>query len=291
MLSAGVLSLAAAPLATYGSSLDSSQVRAMIDAAADAGFSGMSIDTAHHDWAVADGMPSEAFFDYHRERGLSVPAAEVILDWATCDRRGIAEANTHILDVASRAGAASVIAATLAAEVPSLRDAAARLAQLCDLAAERGVAISYEFLPTTAVPNIAGAARLLDAVDRDNFGLVLDTWHWFLQPGGPDISTLRSIPPERIHILQLNDAPTDIGDDWVQATMTARLLPGEGVIDTGALLDALDAMSGSPVIISEVFSDHLRSLGVAESARRQFAAAKSVLARHQASKGALHGER
>jgi sugar phosphate isomerase/epimerase len=289
MLSAGALSLAAAPLPIYGSSLDAPQVRAMIDAAADAGFRGMSIDTAHHDWAVADGMSSEEFFDYHRQRGLSMPAAEVILDWATRDRRGIAEANTHILDIASRAGAASVIAATLEPEVPSLRDAAARLAQLCDLAADRGVAISYEFLPPTAVPNIGGAARLLETVDRDNFGLVLDTWHWFLQPGGPDMPTLRRIPPERIHILQLNDVPADIGEDWVQATMTARLLPGEGVIDTSELLGALDRMGASPVVISEVFSDHLRSLGVAESARRQFAATTSVLARHQASNGALHG--
>src|SRR5262249_33553105 len=146
-------------------------------------------------------------------------------------------------------------------EVPSLADAAARLADLCDLAAERGLAISYEFLPPTAVPDLATAARLLDAVDRDNFGLVLDTWHWFLQSGGPDPDTLRGIPPDRIHILQINDAPSDIGDDWALATMTARLLPGDGVVDTAELLAVLDEIGASPVIITEVFSDELRSLG------------------------------
>jgi sugar phosphate isomerase/epimerase len=242
MLRTDALSLAAAPLTSYGSSLDSAQVRAMIDAAADAGFSGMSIDVAHHDWAVADGMASDEFFDYHRRRGLSIPAAEVILEWATGDREAVAQANAHILDVTARAGAASVIAATLEPAVPSLRDVAGRLAGLCDLAAERGVAISYEFLPPTAVPDLATAARLLEAVDRENFGLVLDTWHWFLQSGGPDLDTLREIPPARIHILQLNDAPAAIGDDWVHATMTARLLPGDGVIDIPELLGALDAM-------------------------------------------------
>jgi len=277
MPNTGPLSLAAAPLTPYDTPLDASQVRAMIDAAADAGFAGMSIDVAHHDWAVSDGMASEEFLEYHVARGLTIPAAEVILQWASGDRAAAADANTHILDVAARAGANSVIAATLESEVPSLSDAAARLAGLCDLAADRGLAISYEFLPPTAIPDLATAARLLDAVDRDNFGLVLDTWHWFLQAGGPDPDTLRGVPPDRIHILQINDAPSDIGQDWALATMSARLLPGEGVVDIAELLGVLDEIGASPVIITEVFSDELRSLGVAESARRQFAAGRAVL--------------
>lgn len=249
----------------------------MIDAAADAGFVGMSIDVAHHDWAVSDGMASEEFFAYHRRRGLAIPAAEVILDWASGEWSAVRQSTAHIFEVAAAAGAASVITATLEAEVPSLRDAAGRLRDLSDLAAEHGLAISYEFLPPTAVPDLATAAWLLEVVDRRNFGLVLDTWHWRTQPGGPDVRTLRSIAPERIHILQINDAPADIGDDWVRATMSGRLLPGEGVIDIAELLNTLDELGASPVIITEVFSDQLRSLGVAESARRQFAAARSVL--------------
>jgi hypothetical protein len=43
-------------------------------------------------------------------------------------------------------------------------------------------------------------------------------------------------------------------------------------------------MGASPVIITEVFSDDLRSLGDAESARRQYTAGKSVVEAHQASR-------
>jgi sugar phosphate isomerase/epimerase len=249
----------------------------------------LSIWTAHHDWAVQDGMSSEEYFDYHRERGLSIPAAEVILDWATTDRRAVAEANAHILEVAAGAGASSVITVTLEPEMPPLAEAAVGLAELCDLAADRGLAISYEFLPWTAVPDLGTALRLLEVADRDNLGLVIDAWHWFHQAGERDYSLLRAVPAERIHILHLDDAPADHAGDRARGTGPVRLLPGEGAIDIFGLLDVLDEMGASPVIASEVQSAALGSLGPAENARRQHAAVSAVLAQHRARKGESSG--
>ena len=191
--------LATTPLVPHREPISGAEVRSLIDAAADAGFDGVSIWTAHHDWAVADDMTSEEYFDYHRERGLTVPSSEVLLEWADT------EENRHVLDVSARAGASYVIAATIEPRLP----AAAGLATLCDLAAERGLSISLEFLPFTGVPNFGSAIRLLEEADRENLGLVLDLWHW--QRGGPDVATLRSVPPERIDLLQLNDAPGTAG--------------------------------------------------------------------------------
>jgi sugar phosphate isomerase/epimerase len=277
-MNAQPLALAAATLVPHREPVGAQQVRALIDAAADACFDGLSIWTAHHDWAVADGMASQEFFDHHRERGLSVPAAEVVVEWATSDRRAVEEANSHILDVTALAGGSSVIAVTLEPELPPLRDAVTGLRALCDIAADRGLAVSFEFLPWTGVPDLAGAVRLLDAVDRDNLGLVLDTWHWFRQPGGPDVPTLRAIPAERIHMLQLNDAPAQPEGNPIVETVTARLLPGEGAIDIAGLLDVLSQMGAAPVIVSEVFSHALAAMGPLENARRQHAAATAVLA-------------
>lgn len=267
------LALSAPTLVAHRDPIGAAQVVALIDAAADAGFDGMSIWTAHHDWAVADGMASEAFFAHHRERGLAIPAAEVIFGWAASDRR----ANEHLLDVAARAGASSVIAVTLESAWPDRRAAVAGLAALCDLAAERGLAVSFEFLPWTAVPDLATAVRLIEAVDRDNLGLVLDAWHWLRQPGGPDLVTLRAVGPERIHVLQLNDAPARPSDDLVHEAMAARLLPGEGAVDIPALLAVLAELGAAPAVVSEVFSEALTALGPAENARRQHAAAVRAL--------------
>lgn len=275
------LFLGAPTLVPHREPLGAAEVRALVEATADAGFDGMSIWTAHHDWALADGAGAEAFFDWHRERGLTMPAAEVVLGWESADRAAVTESSAHLIDVAARAGASTVIAVTLDPEPPPPEVATAGLRALCDLAAERGLQVSFEFLPWTWVPTIAAVAQLVEAVDRDNLGLVLDAWHWFRQPGGPDLEALRQFPPERIHLLQLNDAPTQAPADLPLETSTARLLPGEGAIDLLGLIDAVAATGATPLIVTEVFSAELYDLGPAENAKRQHAAATSLLARHR----------
>lgn len=272
------LVLAACSLVGHRSALSAAQVRSLVDATADAGFAGMSIWTAHHDWAVADGASADAFFAWHHERGLTMPVSEVIFGWETPDRQAIADVAVPVLDVSARAGASTVVAVTLEPELPPLPEAARSLAMLCDLAAERGLAISIEFLPWTGMATIADAVRLIEAADRDNLGLVLDAWHWFRQPGGPDVATLRALPPERIHVLQLDDAPAQAAADLPTETSTARLLPGDGAVDLTGLLDVLEEMGATPVVVSEVFSASLAALSPLENARRQHAAATVLLA-------------
>jgi sugar phosphate isomerase/epimerase len=278
----GPLVMSAPVMQRHRDPISGAEVRAMIDATADAGFAGLSVWTAHHDWATADDMSSADYVAYHRDRGLATPAAEVLLDWADAHRTGVSEPSLAALDVAATIDARYAIATLLEAPA-SLSDAAASLAVLCDRAAERGLAVSIEFLPVAGIATIADAARMLEAVDRDNVGLVLDAWHWFRQAGGPDVDTLRSIPSERIHVLQLNDAPAKRSDDLVVETMTGRLLPGEGDVDIHGLLDVLDGMGASPLVASEVFSTALAELGAAENARRQFDAASAVLRAHRGS--------
>ena len=273
--------LAAPALVPHRDPLDAARVRALVDAAADAGFEGMSIWTAHHDWAVADGAGADDFFDWHRERGLTMPAAEVVLDWAHADPAAVAASCSHLLDVAVRAGARTVIAVTLDPEPPAMPEALAGLRALCDLAADRGLAVSFEFLPWTGVPTIAAVRDLIEAADRENLGLVLDAWHWFRQPGGPDVETLRAFPAERIHVLQLDDAPAAPAADLPIETSTARLLPGEGDVDLLGLLAAVAATGAAPLLVSEVFSLPLAELDPLENARRQHAATAAVLARHR----------
>ncbi|CAI7975931.1 Sugar phosphate isomerase/epimerase [Frankia sp. Hr75.2] len=269
--------ISAPTLLPLGHPVDAADVRTLVDAVADAGFDGAQLTSSHLAGAVADGMTPEEFFGYHRDRGLTVPTVEVLMEWVTADRQEIAEQARPLLDIAQWAGSPTVIATTLEAEVPSIAGVAERLAYLCDLAAERGLRISFEFLPWSVVPNIRAVTRLLDAVDRDNLGLVVDMWHWFRQPGGPDYDTLRDVPAERIHVLQLCDAPARPADDLRTETITARLLPGDGDADIEAVLDVLVATGADPVVATEVYSASLASLGPAEMARRAFAATETVL--------------
>lgn len=279
MLSAESVNLALAPMVPHRSSISAEHVRSLIDAAAAAGFDGAEFWINHHDCAVADGMSSDEYIEYFAQRGLKMVAAELTDKWLTSDRAVVAEENRHLLDLAERAGARSIL--LVGREFPSFEEAMSGLGHLCDLAAERGLGVSLEMVPFGGVTNIATVGRIFEAVDRDNLGMCLDVWHWHRQRGGPDYDTLRGLPPERIHILQLDDAAPEPADDPIVETMTARLLPGQGVADIPRLLDVLDEMGASPLIVSEVFSSSLAALEPAENARRQHAAIQAVLAQRQ----------
>lgn len=271
--------LCSATLAVDLFDIDAAKFRSMVDATADAGFSGAALMAVHHELVVADGMTSAEIVDYHHERGLKIPVVDALLGWTSADLAAVEEAIVPTLDIAARAGATYCNAVTLDAELPSIAEAAAGLAHACDLAAERGLSLSIEFLPWTGIPDLRSVVRLLDAADRPNAGLMLDTWHWFRQPGGPDEETLRSFEPERIHVLQINDAPAEPGPDLMTETMTQRRLPGDGDIDIAGLLAVLDDIGADPIVAPEVFSTELAGLGPAEMARRVFSATADAIAR------------
>ena len=276
---AAIVGSAATLLSGFGRT-SAAVVRDGIDAMAAAGFAGMSIWTSQHDWAVADGMTSAEFVGYHNSRGLGIPTAEVlILDWATTGLAEIERAHGCVLDVCQRVGSRYVIAVVLDPSPPPRVDSDAGLGHICDMAAARGLAVSFEFLPWSGVANIGSALQLLETVDRENLGIVLDTWHWFRQPGGPAVSALRSLPADRIHILQMSDAPAVPSGELAVETHH-RLLPGEGAIDILGLLDVLADMEARPVVVSEVFSKRLTDLGARENARLQFEATKRIMEQH-----------
>lgn len=277
------LVLAIPPLFPTLTPLIGAQVRERIDAAEAAGFSGVAVCTGHPKWGLPTDAEVEAFFA-SLDGSLPIRTSEVIdVDLlGVRDRDETATWHDRMLDLAARAGAESVNVISLAAELPPLAEAGARLGELCDRAADRGLAVNFEFLPWTGVFDVPGAVRLLEATDRDNLGLVLDTWHWFRTPAGPDLDALRLIPPGRLHLLQLSDAPTAVPDDLVVETLGGRLLPGDGDIDIAGVLRVLDETGAEPMIACEIFSDALSSLGAAENARRQFDASAPFLDRASA---------
>jgi sugar phosphate isomerase/epimerase len=279
------LHLGLAPFVPYREPLAAPLAMSLLDAAACAGFSGVSTPVALHDSMVADGCTTDDFVEYHRSRGLTIVFTEALTDWTSPGIAGAAKSNLHRLDVTAKMGAPGIVAFAMAKSMPSLRAASAELARLCDVASERGLRVSLEFLPFACISNLADALVLLDAVDRDNLGLVIDAWHWQRQPGGPDLATLRQVPPERIHVLQLNDATGAPLDDLLVETATARLLPGDGVVDLVGLIDVLAEMHANPVIMSEVFSSELAALGQAEFSRRQYDALRAFLDRHRSDSG------
>lgn len=254
------------------------QVKGIIDATADSGFGGVSLWAFHHQAAIAGGKSPEEVKAWHTDRGLSVPIVESLLAWEGGDKATIDAQCVPTLDVATLYGAKTVAGVVLAPELESEDAAAEGLGYLAKLAADRGLGVCIEWLPWTGLPTIASVWKLIENVGADNLGLVFDTWHWLRQPGGPDLETLRKIPGDRIHCVQLDDATlAGSGEDMMTESMTKRLLPGDGDVDWPSVLGALDEIGADPIWAPEVFNLDLLAKGPLEMAKQIGAATRSVL--------------
>lgn len=134
--------------------------------------------------------------------------------------------------------------------------AAQQLAALADTAAEHGVRIAYEALAWgTAVHTYEQSWRLVQAADRPNLGLCLDSFHILARDGDP--LGITRIPGEKIFFLQLADAPRSTLD-VLQWSRHLRCFPGQGGLDVAGVAGAaLQAGYRGPLSL-EVFNDEFR---------------------------------
>lgn len=251
----------------------------IVEASAAAGFKGVSLWSIHAAQAAEDGLDAKGIARLCARLGIQVRMVEALTAWPSGDRAAIDAEARPVFALAAEVGAEEVLAVSLDETSIDLDVAATGFAYLCDLAARHGLRVGLEFLPWTAIPDLRTAWTLVERAGRGNGGLVLDSWHWQRQPGGPDFDVLRSIPPDRIHVLQINDAPRAPDGALADETMTRRLLPGDGDIDLRGLVDALDEMGAEPMVAPEVFNTELAALGPEEAARRMGDATRRVLAR------------
>jgi sugar phosphate isomerase/epimerase len=255
---------------------DLATLTSIVEASASAGFTGVSLWAFHHLAAVAGGASPAEVKAIHTDAGISAPVVEALLGWDGGDPTAIDAACLETLDVGAFYGSETAAAIVMAPELASFDAAAEGLAHLAERAAERGLKICVEWLPWSGIPTIADAWKLVQASGREDVGLVVDTWHWLRQPGGPDLDTLRSIPGDRIHVLQINDT-TAIGDDDLFAEcMAKRMLPGDGEVEFAPLLAALDEIGADPIWGPEVFNTELMALGPDAMAKRLAEASRKL---------------
>jgi 4-hydroxyphenylpyruvate dioxygenase len=142
---------------------------------------------------------------------------------------------------------------------------AEQLHRVGELAAEHGVTVAFEALAWGRHVNRVG--RAWEAVVRAGHPavtLAVDTFH--LLARGDDGAALAGVPGDRIGFLQVADAPLlDIG--LLEWSRHFRCFPGQGTLDvTGVVAATLEAGYRGPLSI-EVFSDVVREVEPAVTAR------------------------
>ncbi len=139
-----------------------------------------------------------------------------------------------------------------------------RFAVLCDRAADIGAQVQLEFMPMTTISDVASAWAIVESADRDNGGLVFDTWHFFR--GTPDFGDLDRVPGDRIFAVQIADAPAQLQGTLADDTFH-RMLPGDGDLDLTGVVRALDRMGGLRWVGPEVISPLTASMPPVDAAR------------------------
>jgi len=158
--------------------------------------------------------------------------------------------------------------------------AAGRLRPAVDICAEYGILLGLEYVaPQGGFPaahkfitTMGELWNLLEAIDRPNAGVLLDSYHWYV--GQSDPADLAGLPAERIAQVHINDADPTLPREELKDL--ERLLPGEGCIDLAGFLRAVKSTGYDDTVSVETFDPSLVALGPLEATRRAKAALDKV---------------
>jgi sugar phosphate isomerase/epimerase len=142
---------------------------------------------------------------------------------------------------------------------PDLSRFTDRLAAISDLASQYGLRALLEFFPWTVVPDLSAAQRIVEAAERLELGILVDTLHFNRSTSKPD--DLDRISASRLPFVHVADAPVKASyttEELLHAARVERLPPGEGDIDIKRIL------SHMPRDIPVALEVPMTTLGAAE---------------------------
>lgn len=140
---------------------------------------------------------------------------------------------------------------------------------LGEIAAKRNLRVGYEALAWGKhVSDYRDAWEIVRRANHSNIGLILDSFHLFSR--GLSVDAIRSIPGDRIFLVQLADAPK-LHLDALSWSRHFRCFPGQGDLDAKGFSEAVAATGYAGPQSLEIFNDQFRAglpKRVAEDAKR-----------------------
>jgi len=142
--------------------------------------------------------------------------------------------------------------------------AAADFHELGELAARRGLRVGFEALAWGRhVNDYRDAWEIVRRADHESIGVILDSFH-ALAPSFP-ITAIRSIPGDKIFLVQLADAPK-LGLDILSWSRHFRCFPGQGDLPVPDFMESVIATGYAGPLSLEIFNDQFRAGSAARTA-------------------------
>ncbi len=236
----------------------SGDLREKLAAIAAAGFDGVEI--FENDFLAFDGTPAQVgrmirdhgleitlFQPFRDFEGLPEPQRGRAFDRAERKFDLMTELGTDLMLVCSNVSPAAL---------GGIDRAAADFRELGERAAKRGLRVGYEALAWGRhISDHRDAWEIVRRADHPNIGLILDSFHTLAR--GIEVSTIRSIPGDRIFIVQLADAPK-MQMDLLQWSRHYRNMPGQGDLAVVDFMRAVAATGYAGPLSLEIFNDQFR---------------------------------
>lgn len=134
-----------------------------------------------------------------------------------------------------------------------ITETAKRVGLAADIAKDHGLGLYLEPLGWAPVHTLPQALRILEICDRDNLGLTVDFWHFFVAGDTPE--DVAKLDPSIIHAVHVCDGiPVPAGEIPDQA-VSRNVFTGGGSIPLQEWVDAVKATGYDGWYASEIFCD------------------------------------
>ncbi len=148
------------------------------------------------------------------------------------------------------------------------------LNELADIAGRYNVGLAFEFLGQAdcSVQTLDLDKKIIEKVNRDNVGLVIDTFHFYA--GNSTLEAIETLDPKKLFIFHINDAEDLPKNDLTDAH---RLYPGEGILPIKEIKQRFDKIGYDRMVSIEIFRPEYWNEDPFEVAKRAKAATERVL--------------
>ncbi|SEH29725.1 sugar phosphate isomerase/epimerase and 4-hydroxyphenylpyruvate domain-containing protein [Rhizobium sp. NFR12] len=227
-------------------------------AIAQAGFSGVEI--FENDFLAFDGTPADVG-RMVRDHGLEITLFQPFRDFEGMPephRSRLFDRAERKFDIMQELGTDLVLVCSNVSPLAlgGIDRAVADFHELGERAAKRGLKVGYEALAWGKhISDHRDAWEVVRRTNHPNIGIILDSFHTLSRQ--IDINSIRSIPKEKIFIVQLADAPL-IDMDLLYWSRHFRNMPGEGDLQVEAFTSVVAETGYDGYFSLEIFNDQFR---------------------------------
>ena len=268
-------------------------IREHLEIAQAGGFDSLAIAPNRAKALLKQGLTASDLREMAAEHGLRYTQLDGIATWVKNWRatKGDPDLNAWIenlfdIDLVEALEIGAALGAEAAVAVPFFDEGSIphqqvveEFGRFCDTAARYGIEIHIEFIPFWGVPDLSAATDIVSAANRDNSGILVDTWH--LQKGSRDfrrdMELLRAIPGKWLKHVQMADADRAAHAETLAGDVMFRKFPGEGELEVAEILSIISGKGNLRSVGPEVINATLADMTPTQIGTRAGKATRDIL--------------